>query len=61
MGHLVLADFRLLVLNPVAVEAVEMSVLVFLGEDSVKLGADNYNYRNSVNIMLADDSAHPEL
>ena len=37
VGDLLPSDFRLRVLTPVTVDAVEISVLVFLGEDSVKL------------------------
>ena len=37
VGDLLLSDSRLRVLTPVTVDAVEVSVLVFLGEDSVKL------------------------
>ena len=37
VGDLLLADSGLLFLPPVAVDAVEVSVLVFPGEDSVKL------------------------
>ena len=37
VGDLLPSDFRLRVITPVAVDTVEISVLVFLGEDSVKL------------------------
>ena len=49
-GHLLLADSRLLVLTTMAVDAVEVSVFVFLGEDSVGIGPDMYLYKLFISV-----------
>ena len=43
VSHLLPADSRLLVLTTMAVDAVEVSLLVFLGEDSVGIGPGKYS------------------
>ena len=43
VSHLLPADSRLLILTTMAVDAVEVSLLVFLGEDSVGIGPGKYS------------------
>ena len=50
VSHLLPADSRLLVLTTMAVDAVEVSVFVFLGEDSVGIGPDMYLYKLFISV-----------